>query len=73
LILLLFLAAVVTTYISLKRVENNSKFVEKESLPFALIADRMVLNLNRFNNGLQMYRQHTTEMDIRMLKRQLSA
>jgi methyl-accepting chemotaxis protein len=44
LILLLFVAAVVATYISLSTVESHSKHVKEESLPFTLIADRMVLN-----------------------------
>ena len=44
LILLLMLSTMAVTFWSLSKVEFNTKFLSEESLPFTLLADRMVVN-----------------------------
>ncbi|NIN35733.1 MAG: methyl-accepting chemotaxis protein, partial [Gammaproteobacteria bacterium] len=43
-ILLLLVIVGITTGLSLNTVENNSRHVMEESMPFALLADKMVLH-----------------------------
>ena len=44
LILFLMISTMVVTFWSLGKVEFNTKFLSEESLPFTLLADRMVVN-----------------------------
>lgn len=44
LILVLMISTMVVTFWSLGQVENNTKYLSEESLPFTLLADRMVVN-----------------------------
>ena len=43
-ILLLMISTIVITFWALDRVEYNTKYLNDESLPFTLLADRMVIN-----------------------------